>query len=39
LNISLEEHKTNEKITAEARVMPVKYLIRNRQMQWYGHVR
>jgi len=39
LNVSLEDHKPNEEITAEARVMPIKNLIRKRWLQWYGHVR
>jgi len=39
LNVSLEDRKPNEEITAEARVMPIKDLMKKRQMQWYGHAR
>ena len=39
MGISLEDHKRNEKVTAEAGVMPIKDLIRRKGMQWYGHVR
>jgi len=39
LNVSLENHKPNEEITAEAREMSIKDLMRKRWMQWYGHVR
>ena len=36
---ALEDHKTNEEITGEARVMPIRDLMRRKRMQWYGHVR
>jgi len=39
LNIGLEDHRTNEEITAEARVMLIKDLMTRKGMQWYGHVR
>ena len=39
MGISLEDHKRNEEITAEAGVMPIKDLMRRKRMQWYGHGR
>jgi len=39
LNVSLEDHKPNEEITAEARVMLIKDLMRKTRMQWYGYVK
>jgi len=38
-NVSLEDHKPNEEITAETRVMPIKDLMKKRRMRWYGHAR
>ena len=38
LGISLEEHRRNETLTAEAGIVPVKDLMRKRRMQWFGHV-
>ena len=39
MGISLEDHKRNEEITAEAGIMPIRDLMRRKRMQWYGHVR
>jgi len=37
LGITLEEHKTNENIRQEAKVMNVLELMR-RRLQWFGHI-
>ena len=38
LGISLEEHRRNEDILQEAKVVPIKDLMRRKRMQWFGHV-
>jgi len=37
LGVTLEEHKTNESIRQEAKLMNVLELIRRRRLQWFGH--
>jgi exonuclease III len=39
MGISLEEHRRNEDITREVRVMPIKDVMRKRRLEWFGHVR
>ncbi|CAM4675865.1 unnamed protein product [Leuciscus chuanchicus] len=38
LEISLEEHQTNEEIRKQAQVMPIQDLMRKRRLQWFGQV-
>lgn len=38
MGISLEEHRRNEDITAEAKIMPIKDVMRKRRLEWFGHV-
>ena len=38
MGISLEEHRRNEEITAEANIMPIRDVMRKKRLEWYGHV-
>ena len=38
MGISLEEHRRNEDITAEAKIMPIKDVMRKKRLEWFGHV-
>ena len=38
MGISLEEHRRNEEITSEARIMPIRDVMRKRRLEWFGHV-
>ena len=38
MGISLEEHRRNEDISAEAKIMPIKDVMRTRRLEWYGNV-
>jgi hypothetical protein len=38
MGISLEEHKKNEEIRKEANVIPIEELMRQKRLEWFGHV-
>ena len=38
MGISLEEHRRNEDITSEAKIMPIRDVMRKRRLEWFGHV-
>ena len=38
MGISLEEHCRNEDITSEAKIMPIRDVMRKRRLEWFGHV-
>ena len=38
MGVSLEEHRRNEDITEEAKIMPIKDVMRKKRLQWFGHV-
>ena len=38
MGISLEENCRNEEITSEAKIMPIRDVMRKRRLEWFGHV-
>ena len=38
MGISLEEHRRNEEITSEAKIMLIRNVMRKRRLEWFGHV-